>query len=435
MEVQTLNREEILKSFIKHKDMVDKRNAEGIEKYRKGDFTIKFKNANKKKVIVKQKNHKFLFGTTGFMLGCFEDTKKEEIYKEKFVNLFNQAVVPFYWKDLEPEEGKLRFRKDSEYIYRRPAPDTVLEFCSEYGIEPKGHCLVWSSHIPKWLSKYTPEERKAIVERRIKQIAEEYADKIPSWDIVNESASFYIAGKADLFDCYDEIGMQLGAKYFPNNVKILNDTNNAIWERYCYHGKYMPFNMQIKEFLQKGITIDELGLQFHMFLTADQIGQDKAQREYLDIKNMIEILDIYNAHNLPMHISEITVPSFFVKNETNENIQAEIVETYYKTWFATKNMKSIVWWNLVDGYAAYAPLGSCEGENRYGGGLLRFDMTEKPAYKVLDRLINHEWKTSFEAEIDSDGLSFRGFYGEYEVVVDGKAYTLNFDSDNKEIML
>ena len=81
-------------------------------------------------------------------------------------------------------------------------------------------------------------------------------------------------------------------------------------------------------------------------------------------------------------------------------------------------MKSIVWWNLVDGYAAYAPLGSCEGENRYGGGLLRFDMTEKPAYKVLDRLINHEWKTSLETELDSDSLSFRGFYGEYEITIE-----------------
>jgi GH35 family endo-1,4-beta-xylanase len=435
MEIKTLNREEVLKNFIKHKDMVDKRNEEGIEKYRKGDFTIKFNGKNNKKVTIKQTKHKFLFGTTGFMFGSFEDDKKEVIYKEKFVNLFNQAVVPFYWKDLEPEEGKLRFRKDSEFIYRRPAPDTVLEFCNEYGIEPKGHCLVWNSHIPKWLAKYTPEERKVILERRVKQIAEEYADKIPSWDVVNESASFYLAGKADMFEGYDEFGVQLGGKYLPNNIKILNDTNNAIWERYCYHGKYMPFNMQLKDFLQKGYPIDEIGIQYHAFLRAETITEDKAQREYLDIKNIVEILDIFNSYNLPMHISEITVPSFFGGCKGNEEIQAEIVETLYKTWFATKNMKSIVWWNLVDGYAAYAPLGSCEGENYFGGGLLHFDMTEKPAYRVLDRLINHEWKTNIESVVQNDTLSFRGFYGEYEVVVDGKAFIVNFDESGKEVIL
>jgi hypothetical protein len=99
-------------------------------------------------------------------------------------------------------------------------------------------------------------------------------------------------------------------------------------------------------------------------------------------------------------------------------------------------MKSIVWWNMVDGYAAYAPLGSNVGENRCGGGLLRFDMSRKPAYEVLDNLINKEWNTSFETVVDKNGeLSFRGFYGEYEVIVDDNTYTVNFDSDGLEISL
>ena len=98
-------------------------------------------------------------------------------------------------------------------------------------------------------------------------------------------------------------------------------------------------------------------------------------------------------------------------------------------------MVAIVWWNLVDGYAAFAPLGSNEGENRCGGGLVRFDMSEKPAYKVLDRLINQEWNTSFEKSIEGQELSFRGFYGEYEVTVDGKTYTVNLDENGKEVLL
>ena len=104
-----LNREKILKSFIDNKEALEKRNAEGIEKYRKGDFVLKFSSNTAKKVTVKQKKHKFLFGCNAFMLNSFENPEKEPIYKEKFAKLFNQAVVPFYWSDLEPEEGKLRF--------------------------------------------------------------------------------------------------------------------------------------------------------------------------------------------------------------------------------------------------------------------------------------------------------------------------------------
>ena len=72
MNVITLDKEKVLKSFIENKDVLEKRNAEGIEKYRKGNFTIKFANAGKKKITVKQKKHKFLFGCTAFMLNSFE---------------------------------------------------------------------------------------------------------------------------------------------------------------------------------------------------------------------------------------------------------------------------------------------------------------------------------------------------------------------------
>ena len=430
-----MNRNYILENFLKNEDKLEARNKEGIEKYRKGNFKLYFNECPGQSVSVKQKKHMFYFGTTAFMLGCFEKPEKELIYKEKFARLFNQAVVPFYWSDFEPRENCLRMRKNSEFIYRRPAPDTCLEFCNEYGIEPKGHCLVWQGHVPEWLAKYSPEERKKILERRFKEIADEYSDKIPSFDIVNESASNYRYGVKSLFENYDEYGMLLGEKYFPNNRKILNETNEAIWRDYRTEGKYMAFNMQLPEFIRRGIPFDEIGLQYHIFHTTEEMEDWLVRETYLNAESMVEILDIYDNYGYPMHISEITIPGNGQKAE-NEEIQAYLVEKLYKTWFATRNMKSIVWWNLADGYAAYAPLGTNEYENRYGGGLLRFDMSKKPAYDVLDNLINKEWNTSFETEISKEKeIAFRGFYGEYEITVGDKTYTVNLDADGKEVNL
>lgn len=435
MSVITLEREKVLARFLEKKELLEKRNAEGIEKYRKGNFTLKFFNAKNKKVSVKQVKHKFLFGSTAFMLHSFENLEKENTYKEHFVKLFNQAVVPFYWSDLEPQEGNVRFSKDSENIYRRPAPDIVLEFCKAYGLEPKGHCLLWNSHVPQWLQEYSVEKRKEIVERRFKEIAENYASKIPSFDVVNESASNYNYGRKELFENYDEFGLELGKKYFPDNIKILNETNKAIWESYWTSGKYMPFNMQLKELLEKGMPIDEIGLQYHVFVRAENLSGKLSMNKFLDAQNMLDILELMSSYNLPIHISEVTIPSYWGGNETNEQIQAELTEILYKTWFATEHMKSIVWWNMVDGYAAYAPLGSDEGENYYGGGLLRFDLSEKPAYKVLDRLINQEWNTSFEKTVENQEISFRGFYGDYEITVDGKTYFVRLDENGKEVII
>ena len=422
--MKVLDREKVLEKILCYKDALTERNRAGIEAYRKGDFTLKFTDGGSKKVTLRQTKHKFLFGSTGFMLGCFEAEEKEKKFKELFSSLFNLAVVPFYWNALEPEEGKLRFHKDAPPIYRRPAPDTVLEFCSEYGIEPKGHCLTWNWMTPEWLKKYTPEERKTILERRFREIAEEYAQKIPSFDVVNESASNYRYGREYLFEDYDEYALQLGQKYFPGNNKILNETNEAIWRDYVTEGKYMAFNMQLREFLRRGMPIDEIGLQYHIFADGEKIeGDTGTKNTFLNAKFMVEILDIFDSYGLPMHISEITIPSYTGKVAENEQLQAEIAKLWYETWFATKNMKSIVWWNMTDGYAAYAPLGSESGENKYGGGLVRFDMSKKPAYEALDSLINGEWKTNVHAVTGAQEYAFRGFYGEYEVRVEGETGT------------
>ena len=277
-------------------------------------------------------------------------------------------------------------------------------------------------------------KRKKILERRFKQIAERYGDVIPSFDIVNESASNYRRGKDVLFEGYDEFGLELGGKYFKNNIKILNETNEAIWRDYVTEGKYMSFNMQLKEFIRKGLPFDEIGLQYHIF---DEAASFENNERYLNADYMMEILDIFDAYDYPMHISEITIPSYTGRIPQNEEIQAEITEILYKTWFATKNMKSIVWWNMVDGYAAYAPLGSEEGENRQGGGLVHFDMTKKPAYDTLDRLINKEWKTKLDVCPVGDEVSLRGFYGEYEIeaeTVNGtEKYTVSLDENGKSV--
>ena len=414
--MKPLNREIVLKSYLEHKDVIDRYVESGIEKYRKGDFTLKFSEGGKKKIKITHKKHSFLFGTTAFMLDSFEKPEKEAEYKRLFANLFNQAVVPLYWSDLEPEEGKPRFAKDSINIYRRPPVDMVLEFCEEYGIQPKGHCMLWSAFLPKWFLEKDEAGKKAAIERRFAEISARYADKIPSFDIVNESAANYFRGKRNIFPDYDRYGMKLGAKYFPNNIKILNETNGAIWTNFFNQGEYVPFNMQLREFIREGIPFDEIGLQYHIFIHNDQIESTQAHNSFLRADVMLDAMELFNSYGYPMHISEITIPSYAGKIPENEEIQAYLVETLYKIWFATEHMKSIVWWNLCDGYAAYAPLGSEEGENHYAGGLCRFDMSPKPSYLALDRLINKEWRTNLTAECEKE-FSFRGFFGEYEIEI------------------
>ena len=84
------------------------------------------------------------------------------------------------------------------------------------------------------------------------------------------------------------------------------------------------------------------------------------------------------------------------------------------------------------------------GENSFFGGLVRYDFTPKPAYNVLKNLFQKEWHTELEkdAEGDTGALSFRGFYGTYDLEITSgdrtftKEIRLNRDlSPEREITL
>ena len=88
-------------------------------------------------------------------------------------------------------------------------------------------------------------------------------------------------------------------------------------------------------------------------------------------------------------------------------------------WFSHECMEAIIYWNLVDGYAAFAPQGDMtSGENYYHGGLVRFDFTPKKSYYTLRDLFKKTWHTETTVTGSEDGRAhFKGFYGEYDLTI------------------
>ena len=81
----------------------------------------------------------------------------------------------------------------------------------------------------------------------------------------------------------------------------------------------------------------------------------------------MEIFRLYSEFGLPIHISEVSVPSY--SNESaDEEVQAELTRRMYRLWFSQEAVESIVWWNMADGMA-YGD------ENRFHAGLMRNDMS------------------------------------------------------------
>lgn len=50
--------------------------------------------------------------------------------------------------------------------------------------------------------------------------------------------------------------------------------------------------------------------------------------------------------------------------------------------------------------------------------MLRYDFTPKPAYYVVQELFQKRWRTNLSLQSgESAELSFRGFYGDYELLL------------------
>ena len=421
-------KENVLKYFEEQKAETETRVNADIEKYRKGTavITLKDKNGNLIKdarILANQKTHKFKYGANLFMLDEFETEEKNKIYRRKFAEAFNLATLPFYWNALEPQKGKTRYTKDSERLYRRPPADLCIEYCKEKGIEPKVHCLNYESATPKWLKNESADTVKFYLEKRMQELAQRYADVIPSWEVTNECFNNYEIMKKDFASVFYtendfvEWSFKTADKYFPGNHLIINE--NAVFDNdyNFFWGNRSPYYMQIERMMLKGVNhLDSIGMQFHSFLPKEK--EHIITQSRYNPKRLYEVLDKYEELGKKMQITEMTIPAYSA-NEDDEYIQAELLKKLYRIFFSHKAMEAIVYWNVPDGYAAFAPIGDMtQGENVYYGGLLRNDLSEKPAFKVIKDLFGKEWRTDTSAVTNEYGkVEFKGFYGSYDLTV------------------
>lgn len=222
------------------------------------------------KVRVDQKSHDFKFGCNLFMLDQFPDEARNQAYRKEFKELFNYGIAPFYWADFELTDGAPRMGENPPDVYRRPAPEKILGYCGENGIDVKGHPLFWHKFLPDWLPADRDESFYRL-DRRLRELSSEYGDRIRDWDCVNESLTRPCNYMRDTRLPRDYPGsiFKKAAKYFTNNRLFINDVTEIAWDDEL--GELSAYHMQIENLLLKGIPVDAIGMQYHMFYTPEEL--------------------------------------------------------------------------------------------------------------------------------------------------------------------
>lgn len=390
-------------------DSVQNKIDADIDRYRRADAFISLPCVKKgTKLHVQQPTSDFYFGAHTLNYDQLGSKVCNDRYKEHFGTHFNSATVPFYWHDFEPVRGQPRFAETendteafwnsnddpaSEPKWRRPCTDKIVEWCKCRSEREHGHPLMWpcSIGIPDWLFddivpaderadfdrikknyKTTPATTieallpgtarnfEAAMEKRIHEICRRYYGMIDSWDIVNESVSDFDNGElipGSILCKSTRYGFIMPGDYVYKTFLLaqqslpektwfnLNDNAETCIN---YHGGIMAYVHQATDMLSRGCKVDVIGVQMHIFdpkrATAMADGKNAIHSpEYIHKwYDKLALLD------LPIHLSEITIPSPD-DSERGYMIQAILARNLYRMWFSLEHMSGITWWNTVDG--------------------------------------------------------------------------------------
>ena len=356
--------------------------------------------------------HDFHFGCNFFAFGETRGVA-EASYRERFRDVMNLAVLPFYWHTYEPQRGETMARRWLE----------AAHWCRNQGITTKGHPLVWNME-PPWVRNLTTDESERLLWGRISEEVGRFRGLVDMWDVINETTegNKYARQRSAtaLLNVYQKYGIprvtkkafELARRANADATLVLNDFETT--DR---------FLQAIRRAQEIETNIDAIGLQSHM------------HTGYWGAAKTWEVCERFGELGIPLHFTEITIVSGRLKRRRDqdwetkqadwrstpqgEREQATQVRELYHLLFSHPSVEAIIWWDLTDKHAWMgAP-----------GGLLRADMSPKPAYYVIRDLITKGWSTNLRAKVDANGQTrLRGFMGEYsaQVAYAGRNYEARF---------
>jgi len=386
---------------------------ERIDKHRKAGAVIKLVGPDGKPlkpgqtVKIAQRRHKFLFGCNIFKLARCKTETDNAAYADRFAELLNFATLPFYWWNYEREKGKPDDARTDE----------IVRWCKAHDITTKGHPLAWNWAEQNWLPD-DPTEVMALQLKRIERCASRFKGDIDIWDVVNEATHYdrsnatknapkLTAAIAKMgVAAYIRAAFNAARTANPNATLLINDyRTDPLYEEKVI-SKLVDNNRQP--------LYDVIGIQSHM------------HTRYWGAPRVWEVCEHFKKFAVPLHFTETTLisgprsASGWLTTGDGEKQQAEHVPELYTILFSHPAVEAITWWDFTDQNAwQQAP-----------AGLVRADMTPKPAYDRLKDLIKRKWWTQTESVVAIDGkAAFRGFLGKYTVTatIAGRSLTAAFN--------
>ncbi len=356
---------------------------ERIDTLRKGNFAVEVldneNNPVSDTIKLRLKKHEFQFGTTVPMPGVTPDYIWAQATATKY---YNYGVYGrFKWHYMEPSQGEVHY----------DLTDTVIKWAEKIGWELRAHTLLWggdeSWQMPSWTldTTLTAEELYDACETRIKRDVAHYKGILKEYDVMNEPVhATWLSDKVG--DSINWNSFKWANEADSSAVLYANEFNILVW------GSMDAYRTAIQKMIDNGAPIGGIGLQGHM-------------ENNINVTEVKARLDTMAKFNLPIKITEfdMKVDHFNLSEQQQANAYAKM----YRTVFSHPAVESILQWDFCDSWAYNA-----------GAGIISENKIPKIAADSLYHLIHEQWSTDIQDTTNNQGLlEFKGFYGDYEVIV------------------
>jgi endo-1,4-beta-xylanase len=255
---------------------------------------------------------------------------------------------------VEPEDAMKWWviRRDPE-SFDFTQGDQIVGFARTHGMKVRGHTLVWGWTNPPWLLErhFPPEELSSLLQEHIAKVVDHYRGQIFAWDVVNEA--FDEQGKVKDSIWYNRPGIGFAGKdttYIEQAFQWAHAADPAALLFYndaegeAINSKSDAIFAMVKDFRERGVPIDGVGLQMHLFdLQAD-------------VKSIEANIARFTALGVQVHITEMdvaiaTAPSGDALRAEDLQKQADIYGAIAQACLAHPGCTAIQTWGFTDKYS------------------------------------------------------------------------------------
>jgi endo-1,4-beta-xylanase len=204
--------------------------------------------------------------------------------------------------------------------YNFEAGDRILDFAERNDMQVRGHTLVWYNQTPdefyrdslgNYLEK---EELLARLKQYITDVLAHYKGKVYAWDVVNEAIGY----EDELFYREDIDWFRIcGPEYIEKAFVFAREADPKVKLFYNDYNLIDPLKARkvyemARDFLDRGIPIDGIGMQGHWTM------------EDVNAENLAASIDLFASLGLEVQITELDISVYpFYHNVPEETLPKE----------------------------------------------------------------------------------------------------------------